>query len=87
MNRAEQQYLSRVKSLPCGLCSASGPSHAHHVRVGQGMGQRAGHFCTIPLCWACHQGPNGIHGDRSLWKVYKKTELGVLDETIGKLAA
>jgi hypothetical protein len=51
------------------------------------MGQRAGHFCTIPLCWACHQGKNGIHGDRALWKVYKKTEMDVLDETVGSLAA
>ena len=49
------------------------------------MAQRAGDYCTIPLCYECHQGKNGIHGDRALWKVYKKTELDVLDETIESL--
>ena len=51
------------------------------------MSQRAGHFLTIPLCYACHQGPMGIHGDRTLWRLYKRGELDVLNATYAKLEA
>lgn len=85
MTNAERQHLTRVKELSCGLCGATGPSDAHHVRTGQGMSQRAGHYCTIPLCKACHTERDGLHGTRNLWKVYRRTELDVLDETIGRL--
>lgn len=85
MNASERKHVQRVKELPCGLCETPGPSFAHHIREGQGMSQRAGHFCTIPLCFECHQGAQGIHGDRALWRIYKKTEVDVLDETIGRL--
>lgn len=85
MTKGERKHIERVKSLPCGLCDAPGPSSAHHVRTGQGMGQRAGHYCTIPLCYPCHQGEEGFHGSKALWNVYRKTELDVLDQTIGRL--
>lgn len=87
MTKAERLHLVRVKSLPCGLCGASAPSSAHHIREGQGMAQRAGHFCTIPLCYDCHQGPQGIHGDRTLWRIYRKDEITILDETHAALWA
>ena len=51
------------------------------------MGQRAGHGLTIPLCWDCHQGPHGIHGDRSRWRLRKMTELDALDRTNLRLEA
>ncbi|MCB1281010.1 MAG: DUF968 domain-containing protein [Salinibacterium sp.] len=82
---AERRHLAKVKALPCGLCGRCGPNHAHHVRTGQGMGQRAGHFCTVPLCPDCHEGPQGIHGDKTLWRIYRKTEMDVLDQTNGIL--
>ncbi len=84
---SERAYMHRVKELPCGVCRAPGPSEAHHVRTGQGMSQRAGNYCTIPLCIPCHRGPNGLHGDRALWKIHKLSEMDVLDDTIGRLAA
>jgi hypothetical protein len=83
--KAERDYVRRVKELSCGLCGAAGPSSAHHIRTGQGMGQRAGHHLTIPLCWEHHQGKTGIHGDQSAWRVRHVTELDVLDDTIGRL--
>lgn len=46
------------------------------------MAQRADDFLVIPLCKACHQGKNGIHGDRALWKIYKTNELDALARTI-----
>lgn len=85
MTQAERIHLERIKLMPCGLCSAPAPSMAHHIREGQGMAQRADHFLAIPLCEACHTGPCGIHGDRSLWRVYKQDELGVLAQTIHTL--
>lgn len=79
MSRA---HLQRIKSLPCGLCGASAPSDAHHIREGQGMGQRASDYLAIPLCKDCHQGDKGLHGDRTMWRVYRKNELDVLAETV-----
>lgn len=79
MSRA---HLGRVRSLPCGLCGDTGPTYAHHIREGQGMGQKASDYLAIPLCHDCHQGDRGIHGDRTLWRVYRKSELDVLAETI-----
>lgn len=49
------------------------------------MSQRASHWLTIPLCYACHQGPQGIHGDRSVWRLRKLDELDALADTIRKL--
>jgi len=82
---AEHAYMGRVKELPCGVCEQAGPSDAHHVRTGQGMSQRAGNYCVVPLCKSCHQGPHGIHGDRAMWKIHKLTEMDVLDETIARM--
>lgn len=87
MKTTNRNHLQRIKELPCGLCGASGPSDAHHIREGQGMGQRASDYLAIPLCKECHQGPCGLHGNRALWKVYKREELDVLAETIAKLTA
>lgn len=75
----ERRHLAAVKEMPCGVCGAAGPSDAHHVE--QHM-----QFLCIPLCKDCHQGAhNGIHGQRRIWNVLKKTELSVLNDTIDKL--
>ncbi len=75
----ERRYLAGVKSLPCGVCGAAGPSDAHHI-------EQHKQFLCIPLCKDCHQGSfNGIHGQQRIWKVYKKTEMSVLNDTIRKL--
>ena len=81
----ERRYHERVAELPCACCRRPGPSMVHHIRHGQGMAQRAGHYLTVPLCYDCHQGPGGIHGDRSRWAVYRTDELQALDDTIGRL--
>ncbi len=82
---ASRRHLARVKELPCGVCKAPGPSDAHHIRLGQGMAQRASDFLAIPLCRPCHQGDRGIHGDRSEWRMRKLDELDVLADTIEQL--
>lgn len=82
---AEKRHLHKIKSLPCSCCGQSGPSDAHHIREGQGIGQRASDWLTIPLCKSCHQGDSGIHGDRSMLRIMKTDELGLLAKTIEKL--
>ena len=79
---AESAYLERVKNLPCSCCGAPGPSDAHHPRTGQGMSQRAGHYTAVALCKDCHQGPKGIHGDRTMMRIFKIDEMGMLNLTI-----
>lgn len=82
---AEKAHMNRVKEMACAVCGQPGPSDAHHIRTGQGMSQRAGNFLVIPLCKGCHQGKNGIHGDRAMWKIRKLTELDALDETLSRI--
>lgn len=77
--QAEKKYLQLLKELKCGVCGASGPSDAHHIE--QGL-----QYVCVPLCKDCHQGAfNGIHGQQRIWKVLKKTELTVLNDTIRQL--
>lgn len=89
MTQAEKTHLSKVAAQGCALCLrfAIGPTPAqiHHIRAGRGMAQRSSHFLTIPLCPDCHQGPHGIHGDQTLLKVAKCSELDLLADVIGRL--
>ena len=84
---AEKRHLHKIKLLPCSCCGQSGPSDAHHIREGQGMGQKASDSMAIPLCKSCHQGDYGIHGDRSMLRIMKTDELGLLAKTIEKLVS
>lgn len=83
---AAKRHMGRVAELSCGLCGAHGVE-VHHIREGQGASQRADDFLTVPLCPSCHRGPKGIHGDRSMLKVKKWTELDLLADTLQRLEA
>ncbi len=79
MTKAERSHVERVKSLSCAVCEQPGPSEAHEIE--QGLW-----FCSVPLCSDCHRGSlNGLHGQRGMWKVMKRTELGCLNDTIRRL--
>lgn len=78
LTKKEKDHLFRIKNLDCACCGASGPCHAHHIKQGQ-------HFSCIPLCDTCHMPPIGLHGDRSLMRVYKLSELDMLANTIMRL--
>jgi hypothetical protein len=71
--------------MPCGCCGAAGPSSAHHPRTDQGASQRADDWLAIPLCWDCHQGPKGVHGDKTYLRIFKLTELEILARTLKTL--
>jgi hypothetical protein len=75
---AESDHMAAVKSLPCSVCDAPAPSAAHHIE--QGL-----HFTCIALCYDCHQGHNGWHGNKSLWRIRKMTEIDALNVTIKRL--
>jgi hypothetical protein len=75
----ESAHIARVKELSCSVCGEPGPSDAHHIEQGD-------HLSTIPLCRDCHMGPrNGLHGQRAMWKVMKRTELSCLTDTFRRL--
>lgn len=83
---AERLHMLRVKELPCSVCGQPGPSDAHHILEGRTPGRKSPNFLCIPLCKDCHQGgANGIHGQRRMWNVMKKTELECLADTIERL--
>lgn len=83
---AAKRYHGEVAALGCMLGKAlgqdHGPANIHHLREGQGMGQRANDFLVIPLCRECHQGKMGIHGDKTLLRIVKLDELDLLAMTI-----
>lgn len=83
--KAEKKWMDRVAQLPCGLCGAHGVQ-VHHIREGQGMAQRASNFLVVPLCPDCHTGPLGVHGDKTMLRIHKMTELDLLAQTIEALA-
>ena len=83
----ESDYMGRVKSLPCVLCSLlgqpqSGVTEAHHIRTGHGMGDRASDFLTVALCVDCHRGTHGFHGTKALMRIAKLSEMDLLAETV-----
>ena len=78
--------------MPCLLCRRldrvqAGRTYAHHIRTGQGKGQRSPHYRALPLCYECHQGDEGLHGTRALWRVAGCEELDILDDVIAELSA
>ena len=73
-NAGDIAHMGRVAELGCIVCSNIGhgfrPAEVHHLKVNPlsglhlGMGQRASHKHTIPLCTAHHRGDmgTGYHG-------------------------
>jgi len=77
--KAEREYMGRVASLGCVICS--GPAEVHHITTGVGMGQRASNYDTIPLCPEHHRtGGYGvaIHAGKKLWETVHGSEMEYL---------
>lgn len=87
-SKDEQLHLRRLVSLGCIICYNLGfgvtpPEHTavHHVRDGQGVGQRASHKDTLPLCPPHHQtGGYGValHAGQEEWERRYGTERQLL---------
>lgn len=79
LNAKERRYLAAVRSLPCSVCDAPGPSEAHHIE--QGL-----QYTCVALCVDCHRGPIlGLHGQRRMWAIKKMNELSALNVTIQRI--
>jgi hypothetical protein len=79
LNNKERLHLAQVKSLPCSVCDASGPSEAHHVKQGF-------QYICIALCPDCHTNSVlGWHGQKRMWHIKKMDELDALNITIKRL--
>ena len=78
MTRSERDHVQKVKESGCALCDAAGFVHAHEIE--QGLW-----YTAIGLCDACHTGQQGIHGDKTLWRIYKMNEIQALNETLRRV--
>lgn len=89
MTLAAKRHLSRVAALGCAICRRLGmsdvPAEIHHPRFAAGMAQRSSDWLAIPACPACHRGPRGIHGDRSVLRQIKCDEPALLADVIEQL--
>lgn len=82
----EEDWADRCAKLRCVLCvallgydSQLGKTDVHHARTGQGGAERGPDMVIAALCHdRCHQGPRGIHGDKSLLKQAKVDELDLV---------
>ena len=78
---AERRHIVAVKSLPCSVCDAPGPSDCHEIKQGQW-------FTSVALCPSCHTGSvMGIHGQKRMWAIKKMDELDSLSVTIGRIVS
>lgn len=86
-SKAEKAHLSIVAEMGCRLCRLLGygptPCEIHHLRSGQGMGQRS--KLVIGLCPEHHRGKTGFHGmgKRAFERTYGVTELQLHAMSIG----
>ncbi len=89
MSNAGKRHMQRVADLGrengCIVCGEVF-AHVHHVMEGRTPGRRSGDFCTVPLCYECHEGRDGIHGTRQRWSLFKASELEALNRTLEALA-
>ena len=65
---AGKAHMARIAQRPCAACGKPGPSSVHHCISGRYGQRKASDMDTIPLCWECHQGPNGIHANKAAWQ-------------------
>lgn len=90
---ARSPWLDRVAEHGCILCHhldlGNTPATIHHIREGQGGGQRSSDYLAVPLCKEHHQGSSGLHGlgTRGFYQRYKLDELDLLAMTIEAVAS
>ena len=75
---SEREHVGKVAALPCIVCESREGSEVHEPE--QGLW-----FASMPLCAACHRGPDGWHGTRLRWRLRKVGELDAINSTIGAI--
>jgi hypothetical protein len=87
MKIKERQHLAKVAAIGCIACRKIGfsdtPAEIHHIREGQGMGQRASNYETIPLCPNHHRlMPDAIHQSKANFIERFGSERELLEEVL-----
>jgi hypothetical protein len=86
MTKAERIHMAKVAELGCLLCGAI--PELHHIRSGQGLGQRASNFEVLPLCSLHHRtgGPGiAFHAGRRTWEAQHGSERELLERVRGMI--
>ena len=103
MTKSEREYLNRLAALGCIICRNEGlygvAAEIHHIRDGQGMGQRASHYETVPLCASHYEtvplcarhhrtGGYGVafHAGKKAWEAKYGTERDLMAQAQALLA-
>ena len=92
MTKSEKDYLNRLAALGCIVCRNEGlygvAAEIHHIRDGQGMGQRGSHYETVPLC-ASRTGGYGIafHAGKKAWEARYGTERALMEQALALVVA
>lgn len=80
MTKAERAHMAKVRDLNCILCG--GIAAVHHCETGRGG--RKNHMKVLPLCYAHHQGWDGIHTlGRKAWQAKHGTEQELMQKVAG----
>ena len=79
--------MARIKAMPCVCCelleaNQTTDTDCHHIREER---EPRNDFLTLPLCWHCHQGSWGVHGDKRYLSMLKLSEYGLLAKIIERL--
>ena len=92
--KAERDHMGAVAALGCVVCRNLGfgasPAEVHHIRAGQGRGQRSGHKKSIGLCPPHHRGTDhprtpSIHKAKRAFESRFGTELELYERTLQEL--
>lgn len=85
-----EEWKELIHGLPCVLCwLQTGQKRygveSHHL---ESVRDVLSEWLEVPLCKACHRGPNGVHGlhRRAFYNRYKLDDLSLIAATL-KLAA
>lgn len=63
---AQKRFHAALADMGCANCGQGHDTCLHHAVGAAGRHNKLwiGQWWVIPLCWDCHQGPQGRHGDR-----------------------
>jgi len=86
---SEATWKARLGQIGCVLCAKfglaqRGRTYLHHVREGQGKGQKSSDYMAVVLCHEHHQGASGWHGlgKMAFYTRYRADELDLLAWTL-----
>lgn len=84
----ERRHMERIGQMECICCRLLGMrqesrTSVHHIREDR---EEKNDWLTLPLCKeGCHQGPKGVHGDKTYLRMLKMSEWGLLALVIKEL--